>query len=234
MSGPVAVQAHRGSPDPASGIRENTLEAFARARELGADGVELDVRLTVDGGLAVHHDPVIPGVGAVHELATGDLPSYVPLLAEALRECAGMVVNIEIKNLPTEPAFDPSDRCAADVAALVDAAAAGGSVIVSSFWPGALTTVRDAGSGIRTGLLVIPSSDPGTAVDGAVRLGCAAVHLPVGLVTRAGVAVAHDAGLAVAAWTVADTAALTSVLEAGVDTIVTDDVGMVRRRLDQG
>lgn len=234
MSGPVAVQAHRGSPDPASGIRENTLEAFARARELGADGVELDVRLTVDGGLVVHHDPVIPGVGALHELATGDLPSYVPLLAEALRECAGMVVNIEIKNLPTEPAFDPSDRCAADVAALVDAAAAGESVIVSSFWPGAVATVRDAGSGIRTGLLVIPSSDPGTAVDGAVRLGCAAVHLPVGLATPAGVAVAHDAGLAVAAWTVVDSAALTSVLEAGVDTIVTDDVAMVRRRLDQG
>jgi len=234
VSGPVAVQAHRGSPDPASGIRENTLEAFARARELGADGVELDVRLTVDGGLVVHHDPVIPGVGALHELATGDLPSYVPLLAEALRECAGMVVNIEIKNLPTEPAFDPSDRCAADVAALVDAAAAGESVIVSSFWPGAVATVRDAGSGIRTGLLVIPSSDPGTAVDGAVRLGCAAVHLPVGLATPAGVAVAHDAGLAVAAWTVVDSAALTSVLEAGVDTIVTDDVAMVRRRLDQG
>jgi glycerophosphoryl diester phosphodiesterase len=52
----VAVQGHRGSPDLASGVRENTLEAFARARRLGADGIELDVRLTVDGALAVHHD----------------------------------------------------------------------------------------------------------------------------------------------------------------------------------
>ena len=63
MTGPIAVQAHRGSPDPATGVRENTLDAFARARSLGADGVELDVRLTADGGLAVHHDPVIDGVG---------------------------------------------------------------------------------------------------------------------------------------------------------------------------
>ena len=48
--GSMAVQAHRGSPDPGHGVRENTLEAFLRARELGADGVELDVRMTSDGG----------------------------------------------------------------------------------------------------------------------------------------------------------------------------------------
>ena len=60
---PIAVTAHRGSPDAAAGIRENTLAAFARARRLGADGVELDVRRTADGGLAIHHDPVIEGSG---------------------------------------------------------------------------------------------------------------------------------------------------------------------------
>ena len=71
----MAVHAHRGSPDPVAGIRENTLAAFARARRLGADGVELDVRLTRDGALAVHHDPVVPGVGAVADLARAELPS---------------------------------------------------------------------------------------------------------------------------------------------------------------
>jgi len=227
-----AVQAHRGSPDPDSGIRENTLEAFARARALGADGVELDVRLTADGGLAVHHDPVIEGVGAIHQLATADLPSHVPLLADALLACAGMIVNIEVKNLPTEPGFDPAERCATDVVDLVEELGAQESVIVSSFWPGALATVRASGSGLRTGLLVISSSDPASAVVGAAELGCAAVHLPVVLVTPAAVTGAHDAGLAVAAWTVIDRTSLVSVVAAGVDTIVTDDVVIAREVLD--
>lgn len=232
MSPPTAVQAHRGSPDPAAGVRENTLESFARARALGADGVELDVRLTVDGGLAIHHDPVIDGVGAIHELATADLPDHVPLLADALAACTGMVVNIEVKNLPTEPAFDPSDRCARDVVELVEEAGMHDSVVISSFWAGALTAVRAAGSSVATGLLVISSFDPDTAVVGAVDLGCAAVHLPLALVTPETVATAHGAGLGVAAWTVSDAAGLAVVLGAGVDTVVTDDVVLARRAVD--
>ncbi len=231
MSGPTAVQAHRGSPDPTTGIRENTVAAFDRARSLGADGVELDVRLTADGALAVHHDPVIDGVGPVHELAAADLPPHVPLLDEALASCAGLVVNIEVKNLPTEPAFDPVDRCAAAVVDLVAGAGSGESVIVSSFWPGALAAVR-AASDLRTGLLVVTAFDPDTAITGAVDLGCAAVHLPIGLVTPETVAAAHGAGLAVAAWTVADPSVLATVLAAGVDTVVTDDVAMARLAVD--
>ena len=49
MTRSVAVHAHRGSPDPAAGIAENTVEAFLRAGRLGADGVELDVRLAAAG-----------------------------------------------------------------------------------------------------------------------------------------------------------------------------------------
>jgi glycerophosphoryl diester phosphodiesterase len=234
VSDPTAVQAHRGSPDPTSGVRENTLAAFARARGLGADGVELDVRLTADGGLAVHHDPVIDGAGPVHELGTADLPAHVPLLGEALQACVGMVVNIEVKNLPMETAFDPSDRCARDVVALVLASGSEGSVIISSFWGGALAAVRETGAGVRTGLLVVPSFDADGAVAGAVDLGCSAVHLPVGLVSPDSVSAAHAAGLAVAAWTVTDEAGLAAVLGAGVDTVVTDDVAMARRAVDRG
>lgn len=45
---------HRGAPRD---FPENTLPSFQRAFELGADGVELDVHLTVDGTPVVHHDP---------------------------------------------------------------------------------------------------------------------------------------------------------------------------------
>jgi glycerophosphoryl diester phosphodiesterase len=230
---PTAVQAHRGSPDPAAGIRENTLQAFARARALGADGVELDVRRTADGGLAVHHDPLVDGEAAVCDLATADLPGHVPLLAEALEACAGMVVNVEIKNQPYEPGFDPTDRATADVLALVEAAGRTGSVIVSSFWSGALVAVRSAGSSVPTGLLVVSSFDPLASIAAAADLGCTAVHLPLGLVDGPTVATAHAAGLAVAAWTVVDEASLEVVLEAGVDTVITDDVAMARRVVDR-
>jgi glycerophosphoryl diester phosphodiesterase len=228
----TAVQAHRGSPDPASGIRENTLDAFVRARTLGADSVELDVRLTADGGLAVHHDPIVPGAGAVHELATADLPVHVPLLADALEVCQGMLVNIEIKNLPTEPAFDPTERLSDLVVGVVDALGRAGSVIVSSFWSGALRAVRAADGSVRCGLLVAPSFDPLTSITDALELGCVAIHLPVGLAGRVTVETAHDLGLAVAAWTVTDEVTLAAVLAAGVDTVVTDDVMLARRAVD--
>jgi glycerophosphoryl diester phosphodiesterase len=214
VSRSTGVQAHRGSPDPASGVRENTLEAFARARALGADGVEL------------------AGVGAIHELTTGELPAHVPLLAQALDVCDGLVVNIEIKNLPTEPAFDPTERCTGGVVDLVAAIGSGDSVIISSFWSGALGAVRSAGSPLRTGLLVLPWFDVPTAIAAAVDLDCSAVHLPVGLVTAASVEAAHAAGLSVAVWTVVDERDLAVALAAGADTVVTDDVAMARRVVD--
>jgi glycerophosphoryl diester phosphodiesterase len=50
--------AHRGG----AGLRvENTLAAFENAIELGADGAELDVNLTRDGQVVVHHDDVLNG-----------------------------------------------------------------------------------------------------------------------------------------------------------------------------
>lgn len=45
---------HRGAPRE---FPENTLPSFQRAFELGADAIELDVHLTVDGTAVVHHDP---------------------------------------------------------------------------------------------------------------------------------------------------------------------------------
>src|SRR3954469_6795725 len=95
--------AHRGASRAA---RENTLAAFALAVTMGADMVELDVRRTADGALAVHHDAHLPGGPAVVNVAAADLPPYVPLLDEALDACSSVVVNVEIKNMPGEPDHD--------------------------------------------------------------------------------------------------------------------------------
>ena len=53
------IFAHRGASGYAP---ENTLEAFALAMEMGADGIELDVQLTKDGEVVVIHDEVIDRV----------------------------------------------------------------------------------------------------------------------------------------------------------------------------
>ena len=155
-----AIHAHRGSPDPASGVRENTLEAFYRARLLGADGVELDVRRTADGALVVHHDPEIRGVGPIHELASDQLPESVPLLSAALDACQGLDLTIELKNLPGEPGFDPDEVMAREVADLVVASGRRDTVVVSSFWPGSLGAVRQRRPQLATGLLVASWFDP--------------------------------------------------------------------------
>src|SRR6478735_8478443 len=104
------VLAHRGASAQAP---QNTLEAFALARTLGADGVELDVRHTADDMLVVHHDPDAEGIGL---LAGADFATVraaqpaLPTLAEALAQCEGMLVNVEIKCLPWEPDADLPDR----------------------------------------------------------------------------------------------------------------------------
>lgn len=222
----TAIQAHRGSPDPEVGIRENTLDAFLRARDLGADGVELDVRMTSDGGLAVHHDPVVEGIGTVSGLAAVDLPSYVPLLSEVLDVCRGLALNIEIKNLPGEPGFDPTDLVAREVAELVVASGWESSAVVSSFWPDTLEAVAYAQPDLSTGLLLAPWFDPQEAVTTAVARGCRAVHPHIDLVTESLIDQAHGAGLSVAAWTVNDRSTLEAAGRAGVDTVITDDVGL--------
>lgn len=97
----TAVFAHRGCHGvPAPG--ENTLEAFAAARRAGADGVELDVRATSDGALAVRHGRLVPGLGDVTNISAAELPEDVPLLDDALDACSGMRVNVEIKGGPEE------------------------------------------------------------------------------------------------------------------------------------
>lgn len=49
------IVAHRGASSEAP---ENSIEAFERAIEIGADMIELDVRRASDGRLVISHDPV--------------------------------------------------------------------------------------------------------------------------------------------------------------------------------
>ena len=53
----IEIWAHRGAPLGRGDLPpENTLTAFRRALEAGADALEFDLHLTRDGHLVVHHD----------------------------------------------------------------------------------------------------------------------------------------------------------------------------------
>jgi glycerophosphoryl diester phosphodiesterase len=223
------VWAHRGCTEPGDtapeGFTENTLEAFAEARRRGADGVELDVRLTADGGLAVHHDAEVPGLGPICQLGVADLPAHVPLLADALGACEGMLVNVEIKNAPQDPGWDEGEAVAALTATAIEEAGWTDRVLVSSFESATLRAVRAADERLRIGALWGWAVEPGPALAEATEAGFRAVHPFVTFVTADLVAQAHAAGLALNVWTVNAPTDLAAMVALGVDAVITDRLG---------
>lgn len=228
------VLGHKGAPLRAP---ENTLPAFRAARELGADGVELDVHVLADGVLAVHHDDGAPGIGP---LALADWTTVhartpsIPTLGAVLDECAGLLVNIEIKaGAPGDPeAAERSDRSAAAVAGLLDARGPGDRVIVSSFSLVVIDRMRALDPSVPTGYLTVMDPPPDRAVDIAAERGHTAVHPFVGTVLgEQGVALvarARDLSIGLNVWTVNDLVAARELATLGVDGIITDRPGEVK------
>jgi glycerophosphoryl diester phosphodiesterase len=109
----LEIVAHRGAPE---GVPENTLAAFQRALELGADAVEFDVRLSRDQVPVVFHnyylDETTDGSGPVFEHTLAQLKDVrltgsegesrencgIPTLRQVLEAFAGHLgLEIEIK-----------------------------------------------------------------------------------------------------------------------------------------
>ena len=168
------------------------------------------MRRAACGTSVVHHDPVVPGLGPVHQLRYEELPSWVPTLGRVLAACHSAAVDVEIKNDPREPAYDPSQSVAADVLAALSGtgrpgpASAPSRVVVSSFSAAIVAALVSAGTGVPVGLLVSPGSDAFTALGQAAALGCSALHTFHLDVTPQLVVEAHGVGMAIVAWTVND------------------------------
>jgi glycerophosphoryl diester phosphodiesterase len=231
------VVAHRGARRVAP---ENTVEAFAAAAALGADGVELDARRTADGGLVVHHDADARGVGVLAERQEAEIRAVrpdIPTLEEALEACAGMLVNVEVKNLPGDADYDPTNRAATAVVELLFRRDRRDDVLVSSFNLEAADRVRELDGSIPTGFLTLVGMDPVDAVAVAHAHGHGAVHPDVralgGETAGATVARAHELGMAVNVWTVNGEDEMRRLAATGVDAIITDVPDVARRVLTQ-
>jgi glycerophosphoryl diester phosphodiesterase len=234
------VVAHRG----ASAIEaENTIEAFEAAVEAGADVVEFDVRMTVDDRAVVLHDAEVgrttDGAGLVAAMRLEEVKrlrvrtvageaTEIPTLEEALMCLSGRAaVDVELKNVPGEPDFDPARQRAADaVVAALDAVAFTGAVLISSFDPHSIAHVRARGPDASTGLLTSPDVDAHAALSFAADEGHPWILPWVGRVAGAGEgfpAQVHDRGLLLGTWITDDPATAVSLWRWGVDAVATND-----------
>lgn len=97
-SAPIGF-AHRGAR---AERRENTLEAFERALELGATGLESDAWITADGVVVLDHDGVTGPRWHRRALSTqsrGDLPGHIPGLSELYERCGSAYeLSLDVKD----------------------------------------------------------------------------------------------------------------------------------------
>ena len=222
----TSIIAHRG----ASAVEcENTIAALARARELGADGVELDVRRTADDRLVLHHDARLADGRVIRDTPAAELPDHIPSFLPALDACVGMFVNVEIKNDPTDPDFDPTDWVAHRVCAVLAGRGEGRRWLISSFRFETVAVCRTVLPGARTAWLVETLDDD--VVDRTAAGGHAALHPWDPIVDEALVRRAHAAGLAVNTWTCDDSDRMRQLIGWGIDGICTNvpDVGVAVR-----
>ncbi len=227
LPGVTLVIGHRGASRAAP---ENTVAAFELAVGQGADGIELDVRRTADDRLVVHHDPVLPDGRPIRSTSAADLPPRVPSFERALDACAGAFVNIEIKNDPTEPDFDPSDWVVHAVASALARRGGRARWLVSSFRIETIDRMRAVLPSVRTAWLVYEVSDD--VIDRCSATGHGAVHPWVESLTVDHVRAAHRAGLVVNTWTCDDPVRMAELVGWGVDGICTNvpDVALGVRR----
>jgi glycerophosphoryl diester phosphodiesterase len=219
------VLGHRGASAHAV---DNTLRSYQLALEMGADGIEFDVRLSADDVAVLHHDPEVDGFGVLRDHSFEEIRArlpWVPTLDELLTVTGDMLLNVEIKNHPGQPDYDRSDRAVEVVAEWIRANAVADRVVVSSFNPTTVDRMHDHLAEVATGQLLdrrvrlldqlAPIAERGHSwvVPHESSLGRDAATV---------VSAAHDAGLSVAVWTVDGTRKLQALAAAGVDAVITN------------
>lgn len=211
----IEIVGHRGWP---TRYPDNTLAGFIAVSAV-ASAVELDVRRSSDGKLVLSHDPVLGG-HLVHRtpwsiLAELDLGGghHPALLDEVLAAIPETPAQLEIKNGPAEPGFEPDHRLALEAA---ERTRTGDTV--TSFNRDTLKRVRREYPDVRTGLAIELPSLVDEAVSHCREVGHAALVPWAPLVTGP---VPED--LAFYPWTVNDPHLGAELVELGVSGIITDD-----------
>jgi len=238
------VIAHRGASSEAP---ENTLAAFNRGLETGADGFEFDVHMSKDGEVVVIHDETVTrttnGSGWVRDMTRSELTALdagswfdirfkgerIPTLREVLGLIAdrSKLINIELKSGMV--IYPHIERKVIEVLSEFDIL---DKTIISSFNHYSLRMVKGVEPKVRTGILYM---------EGLVEPWIYASHVPADalhpafyLVTPEIVRGAHDAGLSVNVWTVDRADDMKMMVTSGVDTVITNCPGEMINLVKEG
>ena len=206
-----SVIAHRG----ASGYEyENSRAAFRRAVILDADGVELDIHATRDGGIVVHHDPDVPGYGPIAQMTLAEARQVrirngetLPLLAEILELVGDREVWVEVKSLP--PAYDRM------LLTILDQGPTPLRYAVHSFDHRIVYRLGEVRPALRRGILLAAYLQDSVSVMRAV--GATTLWQEWQQVDQELVNLVHEAGGTVIAWTVNELGDLDRMVRLGVD-----------------
>jgi len=215
---------HRGAKGH---VTENTLASFAKALELGAQGIELDVHVCASGELVVFHDVTVDrltnGTGEVAKFTLTELKALevtggysIPTLNEVLdlvnKKC---LVNIELKGSHTaQPVNNTIEKY------IAESGWAYADFIVSSFQYEELKAMSEINPNVPLGVLTETSLQQ--AWEWADAFNAVALHPHYTLLTESNVAKAHQAGYKIYTFTVNKPADIAHIKALGVDGIITD------------
>ena len=249
---PAANFAHRGQGPTRGGnpIPENSLAAFRAAIAQGADGLEMDSELTEDGRLILMHDDTVDRTtecrGCVSMLSfdtvrrcrlldgDGQPTDQVPPTLDEVFQLppADVLVNVELKVFSgacRAPGHGPVELATAMVATLRRLGVER-RTLVQSFDAEALGSLKTQAPDLYTAFLVtgLRPRDVSTAVElhaDAIQPGG---PFPFLTLPPATLRAALDAGLQVIVWTVDDAASMNTLLDNGVNGIITDDPALLK------
>lgn len=216
---PIEIHGHRGN---SGHVLENTLPSFASAIEAGVDAIEMDLRLSKDGKVVIHHDPTIH-LRQVSHLNLSELRSLkpIPILEEvfelvlSLPQGKKVRLNLEIKK-------DDEDNpaiLAEHVVKLVNNWQFSSRVYYSSFDPEVLSEVRNRENKAR--LLYLYSDEPPLSAASQLQVEILGPDETL-LRRREDVHFLKQQGFRVIAWTVNNPERWKELIEWGIDGIITD------------
>lgn len=225
------ILGHRGARAYAP---ENTLQAFERALADGADGVELDVRMSADGELFVSHDDTFAAIGQppgkLSQLSaaqifalTAESATPLPTLSQVLQLQAetGALFNIELKSDVPEPL-----QMARRVSALVSEHG-GEGILLSSFDPQQVYLLAKALPHIPVCQLFAKAKFLSFRLGLMPILGVTGVNLRAELLTPKLMRKIRQRFQLINTWTVNSTEEARRVADLGVDAIITDDPAQI-------
>jgi len=234
-----SIIAHRGANNIAP---ENTLKAFQKAIELGADMIEFDVRKTLDEKIVISHDNTlirITGkIGSIKNMTLNELRELdfgegekIPTLEELITLTKGKIdLNCEIKVRGIEQKLVDIFRNAD----LLD------SILISSFKNDVLIKIQKIEPKIR--LAALNPSKCGwisswisrkKIINVAKYNKFYAINPLFKLVNKKFIKKAHHNNIKIFPWTVDSDSAITKLIKIGVDGIITNDISKVKEILNQ-